>query len=160
MVQLPILLANCLALLTVATPIDKRAGGPAATPIPSTCTVINPLPKASCGTGNVNGYMPSSNFTAANSLYQAYFSSSLSVSDQWTQCSEQCYGYGTPGTCKSALLAYNVPTPEGYYGTAGGDLETACLLYSAYLSPNDFVRAPAGQYMNATAGDIFCGYPS
>jgi len=154
------LLTSCLTLLATATAINKRAGGPAATPIPSTCTVANPLPQAGCGIGNVNGYEPSTSFTAANSLYQAYFSSYLSVSDQWTQCSEQCYGYGTPGTCKSAILAYNVPTPKGYYGTAGGVLETACLLYSQYLSPNDFVRAPAGQYTNATGGDIFCGYPA
>jgi len=159
MMHITLLIATSLASLAWATPIDKRAGGPAATPIPATCTVINPLPRGNCGIGNVNGYEPSTNFTIANSLYQSYFDGFLSVADQWTQCSEQCYGYGTPGTCKSAILAYNVPTPKGYYGTSGGDLETACLLYSAYLTPNDFVKAPEGQYTDATAGSIFCGYP-
>lgn len=151
-----ILLAALLPLLTAATPIKARAGGPAFVPIPANCTVINPLPHASCGTANVNGFMPAANFSSSNLIYSSYFDGFLSQSAQADDCLEQCNGYGDPGECKSALVAYNVPTPKGYYGTAGGVLETACLLYGAYFTPNDFVTAPAGQYVNETAGNIYC----
>ena len=63
---------------------------------------------------------------------------------------QQCYGYGNIGECKSSFIGYNVPS------TSGGELETACLLYSQNLDPNDFVKALAGQYVNATAASIYC----
>lgn len=117
---------------------------------------MNPLPHAACGTANVNGYMPASNFSSANLIYSAYFESSLNQSAQAEQCLQQCYGFGLPGTCKSALLGYNIPTPPGFFSTAGGQLETACLLYSATMDPNTFITAPSGQYVNETAGNIYC----
>jgi hypothetical protein len=151
------LLAAFLPLMASATPLLKRAGGPTPSPIPNDCTVINPLPHAACGVGNVDGWAPTKDFTEAHQLYASYFGSFASISDQWTQCVESCCGYGDTGDCKSALLAYQVPTPAGYYGTAGGVLETACLLYDDYLTPNDFEAAEDGQYQNATAGSIYCG---
>jgi len=154
--QTYVLLSSLLALLATASPIAPRAGGPVAGTIPANCTVMNPLPHAACGTANVHGYMPSANFTSSHLLYSSYFEGTLSQSAQATQCMEQCYGYGTPGQCKSVLVGYQIPTPKGYYGTAGGVLETACLLYSAYLVPTDFVAAPSGQYVNETAGSIYC----
>ena len=69
---------------------------------------------------------------------------------------QQCYGYGNTGDCKASFLGYRIPTPKGYLGTAGGELETGCLLFSAYLDPNTFVKAAAGQYVNATAANIYC----
>ena len=149
-------LTSLLPLLAAASPIEKRAGGPAIVPIPSNCTIINPLPHAACGTANVNGWMPASNESL---LYSAYFDGFLNQSEQAEQCLEQCYGYGNPGQCKSAFVGYQIPTPPGYFGTNGGDLETACLLYSTYSDPTNFTVAPAGQYLNATAGNIYCPSP-
>ncbi|KAK5119630.1 hypothetical protein LTR85_007459 [Meristemomyces frigidus] len=150
------LFATLLPALAACSPIRSRAGGPIAEPIPSNCTLINPLPHASCGNTTTSGYMPRSNFTAANLVYSAYFEGFLSQSAQATECMQQCYGYGEPGDCKSALVGYSIPTPKGYYGTAGGVLETACLLYGAYMDPTVFVAAPSGQYVNLTAVNIYC----
>jgi hypothetical protein len=151
------LLATLLPLLAAASPLVERAGGPTSEPIPATCTVINSLPQAACGTSNVNGYKPDLAFVKANLVYQAYFDSGLSQADDAKQCEEQCYGFGTAGTCKSSFVGYQIPTPKGYMGTAGGQLETGCLLFKEYLTPLDFVLAPIeGRYLNATAASIYC----
>jgi hypothetical protein len=81
-----ILLSTLLPLLATASPLFSRAGGPTAAPIPKTCTVLNPLPHANCGTANVDGYMPDPDFTKEYLLYQAYFESSLSLEAQAKQC--------------------------------------------------------------------------
>ena len=57
--------------------------------------------------------MPTAAFVKDSLLYQAYFESFLPQGQQWTQCKEQCYGYGNPGQCKSAFLGYMIPTPKG-----------------------------------------------
>ncbi|EMC93701.1 hypothetical protein BAUCODRAFT_26928 [Baudoinia panamericana UAMH 10762] len=142
-----------LSGVAMAKPISQRAGSPGFVPIPTNCTIDDSLPGSSSGSTNISGYMPSADFTSDNLVYSSYFDSYLNQSAQIQQCREQCYGYGQ---CKSALLAYQVPTPAGYYGTAGGVLESACLLYDAYLDENAFVAAPAGQYINETAGNIYC----
>lgn len=147
-----------LAIFTSANPVQPRqAGAPTPKTIASDCTTPNPLPSANhTTTGSIYGYMPSARFSTAHLVYSAFFDGYLPRATQFTECLEQCNGFGDPGDCKSALLAYDVPTPAGYYGTTGGVLETACLLYGAYLSPDDFVDAPAKQYVNETAGNIFC----
>jgi hypothetical protein len=118
------LLLILLPLLALANPITVRAGAgsPTPKPIPSTCTLLNPLPYSNCATTNTtaNNLKPSLNFTQTHTLYAAYFDLPTPASELWTQCSEQCYGYGDEGECKSAILAYDVPTPKGYYGGAGG----------------------------------------
>ena len=151
-----LLLSTLLPLLATASPLVERAGGPVAKPIPAQCTVINPLPHANCGTANVNGYKPSPAFVKASLLYQAYFEATGTPTDQAKFCKQQCYGYGTPGECKSSFVGYSVPVPKGYLGGAGDQLETGCLLFSDYLDPNSFVQAPAGQYLTATAANIYC----
>lgn len=100
--------------------------------------------------------MPDHTFKNQSLLYSAYFDGFLPHAEQAKQCKQQCYGYGNTGECKSSLVGYQIPTPPGYEGTKGGDLETACLLFSAYMDPNTFVEAPAGQYVNATAANIYC----
>ncbi|TKA70692.1 hypothetical protein B0A55_06996 [Friedmanniomyces simplex] len=151
-----IFLASILPLLAASIPLSPRAGAPAFVPIPANCTVINPLPHAA-GVASVNGYMPASNFTTSHLLYAAYFDAPYNQTMQSELCLEQCYGYGYPANCKSALLAYWVPIPKGYYGSSGNEMShTACLLYDAYLDPNLFVAAPSGQYVNETAGSIYC----
>jgi len=145
------LLLAALPLLASASPITSRAGGPTAIPIPANCTVINPLPHASCGTGNVNGWQPQ--VATDNFIFSAYFGGTGSAASQADFCFQQCHGYLN---CVSAVLAQNVPTPKGYYGSEGGELSTACLFYDIYLNPNDFVPAPEGQWLNATAASIYC----
>jgi hypothetical protein len=136
--------------------LDKRAGGPAAVAIPSKCTTINPLPHAHCGIGNINGYAVNPKFSNSSALFSSYYTATASVTDASDFCFKQCYGFGNKGDCKSAVFAYNVPTPKGYYGTAGGDLMNACLMYKNYLSPLDFVTAETAQWTNATAVSIYC----
>ncbi|KAK0857688.1 hypothetical protein LTR03_000723 [Friedmanniomyces endolithicus] len=107
--------------------------------------------------GTVNGYMPAPNFTASHLAYAAYFDAPYNQTFQSKLCLEQCNGYGYPRSCRSALLAYQVPVPKGYYGSPGNETSpTACLLYDAYLDPNRFVAAPDGKYVNETAGSIYC----
>jgi hypothetical protein len=128
--HLEMLLLTLLPLLAFANPITVRAGagGPTPKPIPPSCTLLNPLPTSNCTTTNTttNNLKPSLNFTELHTLYAAYFDLPTPASELWTQCSEQCYGYGerseqgNKGDCKSAVLAYDVPTPKGYYGGAGG----------------------------------------
>ena len=72
------------------------------------------------------------------------------------QCLEQCYGYGYHVECKTAYWAENVVMPAGYYGSSGGQLETACLMFNRTLVEDDFVVAPEGQATDAFAGNIQC----
>ncbi|KAK1814581.1 hypothetical protein LTR12_011052 [Friedmanniomyces endolithicus] len=155
-----IILGSMLPLFATSIPLLPRAGAPAFVPIPASCTIINPLPHAGCGlngVGSVNGYMPAPNFTASHLVYAAYFDAPYNQTFQSKLCLEQCHGYGYPRSCRSALLAYQVPVPKGYYGSPGNETSpTACLLYDAYLVPNKFVAAPDGKYVNETAGSIYC----
>ncbi|CAK4030912.1 Hypothetical predicted protein [Lecanosticta acicola] len=139
-----LILFTALAALASASPLTKRAGGPAIVPIPSDCPTTNPLPAST-------GYMPT-----PDTVYQEFYTSSRPASEVAQECFDQCYGFGAPGTCKAAVLAYNVPTPEGYYGTAGGVLEISCMMFEDYLDETSFAEAPAGQYTNETAANIYC----
>lgn len=53
-------------------------------------------------------------------------------------------------------MAYNAPLPKGWLGLPGGELEVGCFMYNRTLTPLDFVAATEGQYVNATAGNIYC----
>jgi hypothetical protein len=152
-------LAAMLFSLTIsATPIALRAGagGPTPKPIPFTCTLANPLPHSNCSTTTISNYKPTSNFTSTHTLYASYFDLPTPTSELWEQCSQQCYGYGEEGECKSAVLAHDVPTPEGYYGGPGGELMIGCLMFDEYLTPNDFEKVE-GQWNNVKAGNLKCG---
>jgi hypothetical protein len=90
-------------------------------------------------------------------LYSSYYPSfSSNTSAMAEQCLQQCYGYGYHVECKSAYWAENVMVPAGYYGTAGGQLSTACLMFSRALNMDDFVPVPEGQRIDAFAGNIAC----
>ena len=128
-----------------------RAGGPAITPIPSNCTVTDPMPNG-CSTS----YLPAS---AAHDdiLYSSYYPSfSSNKTEMARQCLQQCYGYGYHVECKTAYWAENVVVPKGYYGTEGGQLSTACLMFNRTLTSEDFVPAPEGQGTGSFAGNIAC----
>jgi hypothetical protein len=144
-----------LVTLTLALPsstLSKRAGGPAISPIPSSCTISHPLPTATAD----ETYIPAPS-TSGVLIYSAYYPSpSTNKTALALQCLQQCYGYGYKGDCVASYWAENVPTPSGYYGTAGGYLETACLYYSRELTETDFVVAPKGQATTPSAGNISC----
>ncbi|KAG9191854.1 hypothetical protein G6011_10588 [Alternaria panax] len=148
------LLAAALCSLVSALPTTNtvaRAGGPAIVPIPSTCTVTDSLPADSN-----TSYVPS---PAAHDdiLYSSYYPSYTSNTTAMAQqCLQQCYGYGYHVECKTAYWAENIVVPAGYYGTAGGQLETACLMFSKVLTSDDFVAAPEGQGKSAIASSIAC----
>ncbi|KAI6850927.1 hypothetical protein KC332_g420 [Hortaea werneckii] len=159
-----LLLGLLTALSTTASPIAPRAGGPTFSPIPENCTITNPLPANTTTPTATNtttllpsGWKLPTNFTDTHELYSSYFSQPFyTPAEQALHCQQQCYGFGERGTCKSVLLGYNVPTPEGYYGTEGGELATACLLYDVFLEEGIFVPAPKGQYVNETASNVDC----
>jgi hypothetical protein len=133
-----------LVVLTAATPIVPRAGGPAIKPIPSTCTITNPNP-----TGTA--FIP----TNEQPLYSAYYPSpSTNETQMAEQCLQQCYGYGDSTQCHAAFWAENVEVPQGSYGA--GSLSTACLLFSRSLAESDFKAAPAGQATHAYARNLAC----
>lgn len=97
------------------------------------------------------------NFTATHEVFAEYFPQpSVTPSQQAVKCQQQCYGYGTKGTCKAALLAYGVRTPKGYLGTEGGVPMTACLMYDVHVDSTMFVASPEGQFVNETMGNIYC----
>jgi len=147
-----------LPCFAAANPIKIRAGGPTLKPIPPTCTLTNPLPTSDCIlTTTTNGLKPASNFRSAHTLYQSYFDLPTSTNELWDQCSQQCYGYGDKDECKSAVLAREVPVPEGYYGGAGGELRVACLLFDGFLAAGDFEGAVEGQWVDVRAGNLHCG---
>ncbi|QIX00243.1 hypothetical protein AMS68_005760 [Peltaster fructicola] len=158
------LLISCyVATVLARAGLVQRAGGPASVPKPDNCTIVDALPNVGplfsrTKPGQACEWQPSADFLAASLLYQAYYTSSDTVEANWNQCIEQCYGYGTSGTCKSALLAYNVPIPKGYFGNTTRDVpnEIGCLLFKDYATPLDFVPAPAGHYTNETAASVYC----
>ena len=145
-----------LPILALASPLRSRAGAPAITPIPANCTLVNPLPHASksCGNATVTGWKPSP-AAMNNTAYSFYLSQPdfYSYADRYEQCLEQCHGLTG---CKGAVFANNVPVPKGYYGSKGGELDVGCVMFKSYLTPNDFVPAEAGTWINATAGNIYC----
>lgn len=140
----------------IAVDLEARAGGPAFTPIPANCTLMNPLPHASQhpGNGSVSGYVPSTS-ALTSQIYSWYLSQPdfMAPASRWESCIEQCNGLSG---CSSAFMAYNAPTPKGYYGTQGGVMSVGCMMFNRTLTPLDFVAATEGQYVNATAGNIYC----
>lgn len=150
-------LLTTFATLTSALPatLTRRAGGPAIKPIPSTCTLSDPYPQ-STSTSAPPSFLPAA---AAKSveLYAMYYPSpSTNTTQMAEQCLQQCYGYGTSTECHAAFWAENVAVPAGYYGSPGGNLETACIFYTRALTEADLEVAPEGQGTEAYARNIAC----
>lgn len=157
--HLTIFILSLFSLVIVANPIAlrPRAGGPTLKPIPSTCEITNPLPHSSCNaTAATSGHKPATAFASNHTLYESYFDLPTPAEELWEQCSQQCYGYGDAGECKSAILAYDIPTPKSYYGGPGGELTIACLLFDEYLAGKVFEPAVAGQWLDERAGNLHC----
>jgi hypothetical protein len=145
-------LAACAIALPTSNHLRLRAGGPAIKPIPSTCNVTNPLPITDCDSTFLPG--PSTNDAV---LYYAYYDSlSTNTTSLAEQCLQQCYGFGDSTQCKAAFWAENMVVPAGYYGSPGGNLETACLMFNRALTSADFAAAPEGQATSPYAGNIKC----
>ncbi|KAF1960837.1 hypothetical protein CC80DRAFT_265616 [Byssothecium circinans] len=147
-------LLTLFTALTAALPtshLTPRAGGPAILPIPSTCTVSNPR-SATPAT-----FLPSAELQSTALLYSAYYPSPTSNKTQLAeQCLQQCYGYGNHVECKAAFWAENVVVPPGYYGSPGGQLMTACLMYSRAVTEADFTQAPKGEGTDAYTRNLAC----
>lgn len=145
-----------LPLLTLASPLKTRAGGPGFTPIPANCTIINPLPHASqhYGNGTITGWVPS-DAAMNNTAYQFYLTQPdfVTYATRYEQCLEQC---NSLAGCKSVVFANNAPTPKGYFGTAGGVPSVGCVMFKQYLTPEDFVPATANAWVNETSANIYC----
>lgn len=130
------------------------AGGPAATPIPSNCTITNLAP--TMGQMRNESYVPTA--SASNDiLFSVYYPApSTNTTTMSLQCLEQCHSYGDGSQCKTAFWAEKMPVLEGYYGSPGGQLETACLLFTRVLGDNDFMAASEGQASHAFAWSLRC----
>lgn len=143
--------------LALSIPHAIRAGGPGFVPIPANCSVPNPLPPTSSGPAtnySTNSLSPSPAVVNASQIYSYFLPlpDYESMHQRWEGCLEQCNGLDG---CVAAFMADLVPTPEGYYGTPGGVLERACLMFDRALTECDFVTVQEG-YVNATAGNIEC----
>ena len=155
--QLIMFILKLIAISVFANPITNRAGagGPISKPIPSTWQITNPFPYSKCSTtSTTSGYRPAPTFASNHTLYGSYFDLPTPAEELWEQCSQQCYGYGDVGECQSVILAYDVPTPKGYYGGFGGELMIACFMFDQCLVANNFEAAPEGQWLGARAGNM------
>lgn len=140
------------AAIPLWTAIIPRAGGPIAKPIPSTCTVTNPIPSLSPGQGALP--LPSTNNAL---LYHAYYPSpSDNKTGMAEHCFQQCYGYGYSIECKTAFWAENMVVPKGYYGGPGGNIMTACLFYNRTLASEDFDITDGSEGTTPAAANIQC----
>ncbi|KAK7183104.1 hypothetical protein DPSP01_005952 [Paraphaeosphaeria sporulosa] len=149
------ILFNAFATLTSALPttLSERAGGPSTKPIPDTCKLSDPHEQTASAPSD---FIPAPSVKSVE-LYAAYYPSPSSNTTQMAQqCLEQCYGYGTSIECKGAFWAENMVVPPGYYGSPGGQLETACVFYTRALTEADFEEAPEGQGTGAYARNIAC----
>ncbi|KAF2489300.1 hypothetical protein BU16DRAFT_544696 [Lophium mytilinum] len=149
-----LLLATSAFAIPLSKPISKpltpRAGGPAFTPIPATCPVytVLPVPLSS----SPPRYAPLASVDTSNQVYAAYWDpSSTNDTDVYIGCLEQCNGFSG---CKAAYIAWDVPTPAGYYGTPGGDLMTGCLMYNRTLVVGDFGVAKEGTHRDGRMGNL------
>jgi hypothetical protein len=157
--RLPNILLTLFPLFSIATPIAltprAAAGGPALKPLPPICHLTNPLPPSH--SNYTTKFKPSTPFSKVHNLYASYFDLPTSTDELWTMCTQQCYGYGDEGECKSVLLARDVPVPEGYHGEEGGELRVACLIFDKEIGEGDFEEAVAGTWRDLRVGRVRCG---
>ncbi|KAF2091471.1 hypothetical protein K490DRAFT_60911 [Saccharata proteae CBS 121410] len=141
-----------LSALALSSPILPRAGAPSITPVAPPCYIDYPMTTPNT-TSNSTAYRPTAN--ASTSLTYAWDqplanSAYTNQSTLWADCINQCNGLQG---CKSAFLAYNVPSMP-VYGTAGGEPSIMCQMYSVFMRKEDFVEVKNGSYVQALAGNI------
>ena len=130
--------------------ITRRAGAPEAVPLPSNCMTHNPLLALEPA-----NYAPSPSLVNKSAIYAFYLQPDTpAISGGYTKCLQQCYGLGN-GTCKSVFYASAVPRPP-MFGSPGGGLTTACLMFDRTLMVNDFVVAKVGTYESPVAACLHC----
>ncbi|KAF4552968.1 Hypothetical protein D9617_8g049810 [Elsinoe fawcettii] len=140
--------ATLLPTITSAL-VLPRAGGPPFVPIPSTCSITTPIPS-----GNYTLHLaPNAAIRASSLIYQAYFPlpDYISIFNRWEGCLGQCNGLTG---CVAAYLVDGIKTPKGWYGTAGGERERACLMFDRALGEGDLVAKEG--VGNGTVGNIEC----
>jgi len=161
--------------LASASPLDRRAGAPIPKPLPSNCTIANPVlctSAAYCDSVSFTPYRPT-NATLTPALdgpflYGYYLQpdsfqvTSGNATSLFQTCLETCYGYGNTGDCLSVYQAYNYPAPP-LYGGPGGDPTVACLLFNRSLNTADFEIVPEEQrneWTDPRSGNIVCPVPA
>ena len=141
----------CFLSLTAARPslLHPRAGGPVGRPIPSNCST----PAVSSASGS-DAFKPSESVATASQIYSYYLpkDSGADGDTGLTNCLQACYGYGTPGTCKSIAWAHNV-TYTAYGATNTG---TVCAFFRQPLTPDMFIDVTDGTYTGARVINIDC----
>lgn len=162
MITLAILVAIFFSSFVCGSPITPRAGAPTFEPVPSTCHFTNAVPQSNLSSfaNETCGYKPKLSFAGPHIIYSGYFDLPTPASELWTQCTQRCYsqghGHDERGDCKSAILAYDVPVPEDDHDGAGGELRTACFLFSKYTGPDSWETAAEGQWLHMRAGNLYC----
>ncbi|KAF2201484.1 hypothetical protein GQ43DRAFT_35400 [Delitschia confertaspora ATCC 74209] len=147
---LPVLLGLTSALPTT---LNARAGGPAITPIPSTCSITSPFPVDAAA----DQTFQLKEETRKSILYEAYYGDiDYDREAKSLECFQQCYGYGYHTECQGAYWAEKLIVPKGYYNTEGGVLSTGCLMFTRPLTAEDFVVAEPGRNIKAAAANIAC----
>lgn len=157
--SIPSVLAMLLLAISyaIASPLSPRAGAPIPKPIPSNCSILNPVlctSAASCPPVSYTQFRPTpSALTPALSgpfIYAYYLPpdsfqvTSGNSSSLLRQCLETCNGYGNTGDCKSVYQAYNYPSPP-LYGAPGGQPTVACLLFNRVVGIDDFEVVPEAE---------------
>jgi len=144
-----------LASLATSSPISKRAGGPSVTPIPSNCTISNPLLCTSANSCPPQSGSPVVPTAAALQPPIEVYSYYLELDQPGTpdqllqECLDQCYGFGSTGECLSVYHAYNYPAPP-LYGSPGGQLSIACIMFGQKVTTDDFEVVPEDEQANYT----------
>jgi hypothetical protein len=144
------LILGAFTALSTSTPLShpKRAGGPAAIPIPSSCNITG-----------IYSYPFSTSFKtsdAFDSVHQGYYfilgENPANETDALNQCLEQCYGYGDGYQLKSVLWSYNATYEEFGANTTG----VGCFMYDTFITKDDLVPTDDSTYTEARAINIEC----
>ncbi|KAF2433575.1 hypothetical protein EJ08DRAFT_731539 [Tothia fuscella] len=169
--MITILVIATLLLATSASPLSPRAGAPVAKPIPSTCSIVDPVlctSTSSCPPVSYEPFRPTTTTLTPASvgpfIYAYYLPLDSFLVTNGTQssllktCFETCYGYGNTGDCKSVYQAYNYPAPPRF-GGPGGDLTVACLMFNRVAGIEEFEVVPENarvRWTDTKAGIIQC----
>lgn len=139
-----------LVVSVIGNPFARRAGAPEAVPLPSSCTTYNPLLAL-----EPTNYAPAPSFLNESTIYAFYlYHDSPAVTGAYTKCIQQCHGFGND-TCKAIFYASAVPRPP-MFGSPGGYLTTACLMFDRFVEADDFVIAESGTYDSPVVACLSC----
>ena len=140
------ILLSSVTALAAAVPtkvVEARAGGPAITPLPPTCTAVNVLPSP---TANMVPLPGLADFVAWKPNFPE------SESDEQTRqlaedCVLQCHSIGISPPCVAAYFRH-----DATHGASGN----TCIGYNRLLQASDFAMITDVVFENVTATNILC----